>query len=155
MIVRPLHPQEYAELPGFLYEAIFLPEGVTPPERSIVLRPELALYYEDFGTGNADLSMAAEEEGRLIGCAWSRIMQDYGHVDDDTPSLAIAVLSPYRNRGVGTALMLGLLERLRAHGFRKTSLSVQKENPAFHLYQRLGFTVIGETDEEYLMVCAL
>jgi ribosomal protein S18 acetylase RimI-like enzyme len=82
-------------------------------------------------------------------------MPDYGHVDDDTPSLAIAVLKPYRNRGIGTALLKGLLESLRAHGFRKASLSVQKENPAVHLYQRLGFKVIRESEEEYIMVSAL
>ena len=155
MIVRPLSKAEYSRLPDFLYEAIFLPEGVTPPDRSIVSRPELALYYEGFGTGSVDLSMAAEENEQLIGCAWARIMQDYGHVDDETPSLAVAVLSPYRNRGIGTALLKELLESLRTHGFRKVSLSVQKENPAFHLYQRLGFKTIGETEEEYLMVCSL
>ena len=155
MICRPLFKEEYAQLPDFLYEAIFLPEGVTPPERSIVLRPELALYYEDFGKGCADLSMAAEEDGKLVGCAWARIMPDYGHVDNDTPSLAAAVLKPYRSRGIGAALLKGLLESLRAHGFQKASLSVQKENPAVHLYRRLGFKVIRESEEEYIMVSAL
>lgn len=142
-------------MPEFLYTAIFLPEGVLPPEKSIVLQPELALYYEGFGSGRGDLAIAAEENGFLIGCAWTRLMHDYGYVDDETPSFAVAVFEPYRNRGIGTALMKAMLETLKAHGFRRASLSVQKENPAFHLYLRLGFEIVKETEEEYLMICSL
>ncbi|MBR2761411.1 MAG: GNAT family N-acetyltransferase [Solobacterium sp.] len=155
MIIRPLRPQEYGVLPGFLYEAIFIPEGADPPDKSIVCRPELALYYRDFGKGRGDLAMAAEEDGEIVGCAWTRLMHDYGYVDDETPSFAVAVLEPYRSRGIGTALMKAMLKTLKAHGFHQASLSVQKENPAFRLYRRLGFSVIDDREEEVLMVCPL
>ena len=51
MFIRELRPEEVTVLKDFLYEAIFLPEGVEPPERSIVERPELRIYYEGFGEG--------------------------------------------------------------------------------------------------------
>ena len=40
-------------------------------------------------------------------------MNDYGHVDDDTPSFAISLYKENRGRGIGTELMrrmLGLLK---------------------------------------------
>lgn len=88
-------------LKEFLYEAIFIPEGMEPPERAIIERPELRVYYEDFGSGRADHCLVAEEDGRVVGAAWTRIMKDYGHVDDETPSFAIALYREYRGRGIG------------------------------------------------------
>ncbi len=38
-------------LQDFLYEAIYVPEGVEPPAREIIYQPELKIYYENFGTG--------------------------------------------------------------------------------------------------------
>ena len=32
-IIRPLHPNEYHLLKEFLYEAIYIPEGVKPPAK--------------------------------------------------------------------------------------------------------------------------
>jgi hypothetical protein len=44
MIYRELRPNEYDLLKDFLYEAIYIPEGVDPPDRDIVEQPELDLY---------------------------------------------------------------------------------------------------------------
>ena len=49
MLIRELQPNEAGVLKDFLYEAIFLPKGFEPPERSIVEQPELRIYYEGFG----------------------------------------------------------------------------------------------------------
>ena len=38
---------------------------------------------------------------------------------------------------------------------KQTSLSVQKENYAVNMYQKIGFKVVSETEEEYIMVCEL
>lgn len=43
MLIRELQPNESGVLRDFLYEAIFLPEGTEPPERSIVELPELRI----------------------------------------------------------------------------------------------------------------
>ena len=105
MIYRELKTSEYNLLEDFLYEAIYIPEGADPPDRDIVKQPELALYYEDFGSGKADRCIVAEDAGKVIGAVWTRIMDDYGHVDDDTPSFAISLLKDYRSMGIGTELM--------------------------------------------------
>lgn len=86
MIIRGLKDNETELLKEFLYEAIFIPEGVEPPDRSIIKQPELSLYYDGFGSGPADNCLVAEADGRAVGAVWTRIMNDYGHVDDDTPS---------------------------------------------------------------------
>ncbi len=82
-------------------------------------------------------------------------MNDYGHVDDTTPSFAISLYQDFRGRGIGTALMEEMLALLRKRGYKKASLSVQKENYAYRLYLKVGFVVVEETDEEYIMVCNL
>lgn len=142
-------------LKDFLYEAIFIPEGVEPPAREIIERPELKLYYEGFGSGRADHCIVAEEDGQVVGAVWTRTMNDYGHIDDETPSFAISLYKEYRGRGIGTRLMKEILELLRSQGYKKASLAVQKANYAVRMYEKVGFKTVDENDEEYIMVCEL
>lgn len=51
--------------------------------------------------------------------------------------------------------MKQLLDLLKAEGFRKVSLSVQKANYASKMYKNLGFKVFKENDEEYVMYLEL
>lgn len=155
MIIRNLKQTEIALLQDFLYEAIFIPEGVKPPDRSIIRQPELSMYYEDFGSGRADYCLAAEDGGKVIGAVWTRIMNDYGHIDDETPSFAISLYKNYRGKGIGTELMRRMLELLKEQGYQKASLAVQKANYAVKMYEKVGFKVTGENTEEYIMVCEL
>lgn len=150
--IRELKKEEYPLLRDFLYEAIFVPEGMSAPERSIIERPELAMYYENFGSGEADHCLVAETEGKVIGAVWTRIMHDYGHVDDETPSLAISLYREYRGQGIGTALLEEMLHLLKQRGYRRVSLSVQKQNRALNMYERAGFVPVKETEEEYIMI---
>lgn len=140
----------YDFLNEFLYEAIFIPEGVEKPPKSIIDKPELKLYIDGFGKKD-DFCFAAYCNGEIIGAAWARIMNDYGHIDDETPSLAISVKEPYRSRGIGTRLMRTLLSRLKDSGYRYVSLSVQKANYAADLYRKLGFEGVAESEEELIM----
>lgn len=150
--IRPARVTEYPLLKRFLYEAIFVPEGAPPPERSVVEYPELRLYVENFGAQADDHCLVAVTEGNVVGMVWSRIMEDYGHVDAATPSLAIAVLRAYRGRGIGTRLLAAMLKVLGDCGYRRTSLSVQKQNPARRLYRRLGYDVLCENETDLIMV---
>lgn len=150
--IRPIKETEYPLLNDFLYEAIFIPPGVAAPPRSITELPELQVYVRDFGSGEADVCFVAETEEKVIGAAWTRIMDDYGHIENDVPSLAISLYSQYREQGVGTALMQAILAELQQRGYVKASLSVQKANSAVRLYRRMGFVAVSETDEEYIMV---
>lgn len=79
-------------------------------------------------------------------------MEDYGHVDAQTPSLAIALFKAYRGLGIGTELMRAMLSSLAKKGWGQVSLSVQKLNGAVRMYRRLGFKVADENSEEYIMV---
>ena len=151
-IIRKIRPEEHNLLREFLYQAIYLPEGMEPPPRSIIDLPELQVYVTDFGTQPGDHCLVAEVERKVIGAAWCRIMEDYGHIDNDTPSLAISLLPEYRGQGTGTQLLNALLLLLRENGYQRASLSVQKENPALRLYQRAGFRILAEKGTEYLML---
>lgn len=155
MFIRSLKGNETELLKEFLYEAIFIPEGMEPPERAIIERPELRVYYEDFGSGRADHCLVAEEDGRVVGAAWTRIMKDYGHVDDETPSFGIALYREYRGRGIGTQLMREMLGLLREKGYRQASLAVQKANYAVRMYEKVGFQTVDENEEEFIMICRL
>ncbi len=154
-LIREMKQEEYVLLNDFLYEAIYIPKGVEPPPRSVVSLPELQEYIVDFGTRKHDRAFAAEIQGQIVGAIWVRIMNDYGHIDDETPSLAMSVYPEYRGHGIGTALLQGLLSALKSQGYPKVSLSVQKANYAVKMYQTAGFQVVGENKEEYIMVADL
>ena len=82
-------------------------------------------------------------------------MNDYGHIDDETPSFAISLYKEYRNKGIGTALMKEMLIRLKKEGYKQASLAVQKKNYAVKMYEKVGFEIYDENDEEYIMLCKL
>ena len=151
-IIRQIRPDEYSLLQEFVYQAIYIPEGMKPPPRSVVDLPELQVYIAGFGTQPSDYCLVAEVTGTVVGAAWSRIMQDYGHIDDRTPSLAISLLPEYRGLGIGTQLLRSLLLLLQENGYLRFSLSVQKDNPALRLYERAGFRILAEKGTEYLML---
>ena len=149
--IREMTAQEYPLLNDFLYEAIFVPEGVEPPSKSIITAPELQIYVKDFGTSKDDFSLVAEVENKIIGAVWVRIMNDYGHIDDKTPSLAISLYKKYRGQGIGSSLIKEMLSLLQTHGYKRVSLSVQKANYAAKLYQKIGFRIIKEIGDEWIM----
>lgn len=150
--IRTLRADEYSVLADFLYEAIFIPEGVAAPPREIINQPELQVYLEGFGQRAGDYALAAESSGRIVGAVWVRIMDDYGHIDDETPSFAVSLYREYRHRGIGTALMREMLYLLGQAGYKQASLAVQKANYAVRMYKKLGFEIVDENDEEYIML---
>lgn len=150
--IREILEHEYPLLNDFLYEAIYIPEGVEPPPKTIVTSPELQVYVDRFGDSKDDRGLVAEDGGKIVGAVWVRIMNDYGHIDDETPSLAISLYKEYRGFGIGTALMKEILTLLKEHGYRRVSLSVQKANYATKMYLKVGFEIVRENEEEYIMV---
>lgn len=152
--IREMRECEYPILSDFLYEAIFIPTGMNKPQRSIMERPELQVYIADFGKAD-DKCLVAETKEKIVGAVWVRIMNDYGHVNDETPSFAISLYEDYRNLGIGKALMRAMLQFLKDKGYKQASLSVQKANYAVNMYRKLGFEIVHENEEEYIMVCQL
>ena len=152
--IREIRENEYYALSEFLYEAIFIPVGMEKPPKAIIEQPELQVYIADFGKSD-DWCLVAEVKEKIVGAVWVRVMDDYGHIDDETPSFAMSLYEECRNMGIGTALMRDMLEFLKNKGYKQTSLSVQKANYAARMYQKVGFEVIDENEEEYIMVCRL
>ena len=153
--IRQMNNTEYPLLNDFLYEAIYVPTGIEPPPKTVIYSTELQVYIADFGKKEHDIALVAEVNQKIIGAVWVRIMNDYGHIDNTTPSLAMSVFKEYQGLGVGTALLEELIATLKSKGYSQVSLSVQKDNYAVKMYQKVGFTILKEVDEEYIMVIAL
>lgn len=156
--IRCLKREEYSLLESFLYDAIYVPKGVAAPPKEIIHQPELAVYIEDFGQPD-DVCLVAESQGHILGAVWTRILagkvKGYGNIDDGTPEFAISVKKEFRHQGIGSRLMQEMIALLKDKGYEKTSLSVNKDNYAYQMYRNLGFRVVKEQDEDYLMVLEL
>ena len=155
-VVRHMAEDEWPLLEDFLYEAIYVPDGyVGEVPRSLIYDdPKCRAAYQGFGSLSDDRAVVAEVGGEIVGACWVRTTDEYGHIDNKTPSFSISLYKPYRGQGIGTAMMRAMLAELREAGYARASLSVQKENPALLLYERMGFRIVGDgADEtEWLMV---
>ena len=76
-VIRELKQREVKILDTFLYEAIFIPEGMEAPPKDILKHPDLQIYISDFGK-KTDVCYVAEIAGNIIGAVWTRIINDYG-----------------------------------------------------------------------------
>ncbi len=155
ILIREIKENEYKILDEFLYLAIFIPKGEKKPDKAIINNHDLQVYVKDFGKNKDDFCLVSEVNKMIVGACWIRIMNDYGHIDNNTPSLAISLLEEYRNKGIGTMLLKEMINRLKMKNYEKISLSVQKNNYAFKMYLKCGFEIIKETNEEYIMICEL
>lgn len=154
-VIRPIRTDEIPILDDFLYEAIYIPEGMVAPPRSILENEDLQVYVRDFGKQPDDCCLVCECDGKVVGAIWVRMMDDYGHIDETTPSLAMSLYKEYRGRGFGTKMMEDMLGLLQKKGYAKVSLSVQKANYALRMYKKAGFEIVTDHGEDVLMVCYL
>lgn len=149
--IRHIREDELPLLEDFLYGAIYVPEGFGGEVPRSIVRddPKCRAAYLGFGGLPDDRALVADAGGRPIGACWVRTTDEYGHIDDATPSFSISLLEPYRGQGIGGAMMRRMLGELAEVGYARASLSVQKENPALRLYERLGFRIVGNGEDEY------
>jgi ribosomal protein S18 acetylase RimI-like enzyme len=156
--IRDIRPDELHMLKNFLYEAIFQKEGEPRLPKEIINEPSIRVYIEEWGRPD-DLCLVALADGEYAGAVWTRLLtgdtKGYGYIDDLTPELSISLFETFRGKGIGTALMGAMIRRLKACGYSRVSLSVTKQNPAYHLYSKLGFLVAAEPNDDYLMVLDL
>ena len=69
---------------------------------------------------------------------------------DEIRLVDIALLPEYRGRGIGGRLMRDVLKKGEEAGLR-VRIHVEHNNPAMHLYQRLGFRKIDDHGVYHLM----
>ena len=159
LIFREILAEELDILNDLLYESIYQPKGFDPVPYHIIQMPEIKIYVDGFSSKKDDHCLVADLNGRIIGAVWVRILADeikgFGNVDDKTPEFVISMFPEYRNKGVGAKLMQKMIEYLKGKGYAQTSLSVQKKNYAVKMYQKLGFEIICENEEDYIMVLKL
>ena len=137
-----------------LYYAIYVPPETEPPPLAIIKLPEIRQYATNFGNRDGDMGILAFENDSIIGMSWIRLIHGYGYVDDETPELTIAIIPESRGKGVGTMMLRQLMQDASPH-YSKISLSVQLTNPAYKLYQRIGFTDYRVNDTSVTMVLKL
>lgn len=154
-VIREMHPYEYPLLDDFLYEAIFQPDETNLAPRSIIERPELQIYIRNFGNEKDDYCFCAEVDKKIVGAVWVRNIHGYGSVDAFTPELSISLYKNYRGFGIGTALMRKMLDYLKQQGYQRASLAVQKDNYAVKMYQKVGFRIVDENEQEYIMIYSM
>lgn len=155
LTIRKMQPNEYPLLDDFLYQAIYQPDKTNLAPKSIINKPELQVYIKGFGAHKDDYCFCAEIENKIVGAVWVRNINGYGSIDDVTVEFAISVFDEYQKMGIGTALMNRMLEHLKEINYSKASLAVQKENYAVRMYQKVGFEIIGENEQEYIMIYSL
>ena len=151
MIIRQIKENELKQMEGFLYDALFVNEGAEPFPFDIIYKDELQVYLKNFGTESSDVCLVADNEGKLVGAVWGRIMNDYGHIDNFTPSLCISIKEGFRGLGIGTSLMEEIATIYRKMGYKRLSLSCQIANRAVGLYKKLGYRVFEDKGDEFIM----
>ena len=153
--IREARPSEIHLLEDFIYEAIFQRDETNLLPRDVINQPEIRVFIEDFGKPD-DLCLVADIDGKIVGAVWTRILcgevKGFGNIDNRTPEFAISLYKEYRNKGIGTALMKSMLQLLKECGYKQTSLAVQKDNYAVQMYKNVGFEIVKDLEEEYLMV---
>lgn len=154
--LRPATGADIEHVKRALFEAVsWNPERELPPHELTIAHPELARYHEAWGR-EGDLAVIAESDGKVVGVSLCRLFtaEDHGHgyVDDDTPELAVAVWDGHRGQGIGTRLMEALEDLARGEGYGQLSLSVDADNPARRLYERLRYEEVSADEGGVRMV---
>ena len=143
MRIEPYQPDDFGFLRRMLAMAVFWRDDALPSDYEVRLdRPGVTPIFQGWGREH-DTALVAYMGDRRVGAAWYRTFtvdnHSYGFVDEFTPELGVGVEHDTRGRGVGTALLNQLLDAAETAGLAAVSLSVELENPARRLYQRLGF----------------
>jgi len=144
-VIRPGGPQDVPFMRDMLRHAYYwrvdrVSSSGEPPVRR---------YVERWGRPG-DTSLIAIQDFQRVGAAWYRLFKSenpgYGFIDEQTPELSIAIVPSKRGSGLGSELLDALLEQARSDGHEAISLSVEQGSPAIGLYERHGFSVVGDDD---------
>jgi ribosomal protein S18 acetylase RimI-like enzyme len=119
-----------------------------PSLDSVQKQPELARYASGWGRVG-DIGCVATKDTASISAAWLRLWvkeeKGFGYVSDEIPELAMAVLPDFRGQGIGTHLLMQVLEMAKDH-FPAVSLNVRADNSVVRLYERAGFIKVAGSE---------
>ena len=94
----------------------------------------LELFFDEFAQTETRQYLIAEADGQLIGYCGVMVVGPTADIQ------TIGVLPQYEGRGIGTAMLTGMLDEARRRGAAETLLEVREDNPrARRLYERFGF----------------
>jgi GNAT superfamily N-acetyltransferase len=152
-----LRPIIFSDEP-FLWEmlnlALYVPEGQPPFPRGILQEPDIACYVHGWGR-LGDWGLLACDGNIPVGAIWLRQWSDnekgYGYVSPAIPELSIALLPEYQNKGLGTRMIKTVILMAQAV-YPGLSLSVVESSPARQLYERLGFSKVGQKMDSLVML---
>ena len=145
---RPVFRTDEPFLWEMLYYAAHVNEEPDGSVEKAQRNPFLTKYVTRWGKPD-DLGLIAyaTTTRQSVGAAWLRVFvgdeKNCHEIDDGVPELAIAVVPSCVGNGVGAQLLERLLDAA-ASVYPAVYLSVRATNPAKRLYERFGFTVIGE-----------
>jgi GNAT superfamily N-acetyltransferase len=109
-------------------------------------------YVEGWGRPGDTGVIALDEGEQPLGAAWYRLypasVPGYGFISPTIPELTIGVRVDVRGQGIGSALLLALIDQAQSQGYTALSLSVDRNNPALYLYERVGFHDAGISEPE-------
>ncbi|MBC8059050.1 MAG: GNAT family N-acetyltransferase [Clostridiaceae bacterium] len=154
--LKSIEKGELSFLEDMLFYAIYVGEGNSLPSRNIIYDPNLYKYIDKWDK-NKDIGVMVVDEktSKKFGAAWLRLFcqnnKGYGYISGDIPELSIAIYPEYRGNGLGTLLINHLINELPAH-INSISLSVDTQNPAKRLYERLGFKDYSINDGTAIMI---
>ncbi|MBR3293065.1 MAG: ribosomal protein S18-alanine N-acetyltransferase [Oscillospiraceae bacterium] len=102
---------------------------------------------EQLGTAMVDerqIFLVAEDVGEILGYVSMMFVLDEAYIGN------VAVAPEHRRRGVASALLESLLQRVKAMGLAFVTLEVRATNmPAIALYEQFGFSVVGRRKNYY------
>lgn len=99
--------------------------------------------------------LVVEIGGRIIGLGGAMVVMEDAHIT------TLGIAPGYRRRGIGSRLLLELIDRVIDEGARNLTLEVRESNvDAQALYERFGFDHVGKRhgyyrDEDALVMWAL
>ena len=103
--------------------------------------------------------IAVDGNDMPLGAAWYRFWtseyHSFGFVDESTPEVGIGVRVEKRRQGVGTALLQALLKQAAKQRIQRVSLSVDPDNYARKIYEKIGFKKVDVPDNSWTMVVDL
>ena len=101
-------------------------------------------FFTVMATEMPETFLVATLRSKIVGYVLTSLIYDSAHI------LSIAVLRDFRRKGIGSKLMLGLIDVLRRKGIRRVELEVRVSNHIARMfYEMFGFREVTRVEAYY------